>query len=63
MDTYIIRIYRQDPDEPRKLVGLVEEAGAEGKRGFTSLEELWGILNPDKAGNRPLPKKYIVKSE
>jgi hypothetical protein len=47
MDTYIIRIYRQNANEPRMLVGLVEEAGVEGKRGFTSQEELWGILNPD----------------
>lgn len=51
MDTYIIRIYRHDPEEPRKLVGVVEEAGVDGKKGFTSLEELWGILNHGKPEN------------
>jgi hypothetical protein len=63
MDTYIIRIYRQNPDEPRKLVGLVEEAGVEGKRGFASQEELWGILNPDNPRKPPLFSKHVVEIE
>ena len=59
MGNYIVRIYRSEKDNPRKLVGLVEEVGKEGRRGFTSLDELWGILNsPDrgeikKIRNRP----------
>ena len=46
MDNYIVRIYRSEKDNPRKLVGLVEEVGKDGRRGFTNLDELWGILNP-----------------
>lgn len=38
-----MRIYRQDR-RTRRLVGVVEEAGVEEKRAFTTLEELWRIL-------------------
>jgi len=41
---YILRIYRFDPKNPNRLVGLAEEVGAEGKRAFTNLQELWDIL-------------------
>jgi hypothetical protein len=52
--SYIVRVYRHDKDNPRELVGLVEEVGKEGRRGFTNLDELWGILNsPDR---RKIPK-------
>jgi hypothetical protein len=43
--TYILRIYRYKKGKPHNLVGLVEEVGAKGRRGFTNLEELWEILN------------------
>lgn len=43
--SYIVRIYRRKKDDPRRLVGVVEETGGEGKRVFTSLEELWEIMN------------------
>ena len=42
---YIVRIYRFKKDDPRGLVGVVEEAGEKGKQVFTNLEELWEILN------------------
>ena len=42
---YIVRIYRHEKDRPRTIVGIVEEVGTEGKRAFTSLDELWEILN------------------
>ena len=42
---YIVRIYRHEKDRPRTIVGIVEEVGAEGKRAFTNLDELWEILN------------------
>jgi len=38
---YIVRIYRFEKDKPRSLVGLVEEVGKRGKRGFNSFDELW----------------------
>jgi hypothetical protein len=43
--TYILRIYRYKKGKPHNLVGLVEEVGAKGSRGFTNFEELWEILN------------------
>jgi len=54
MDTvasYIIRIYRYEKDRPKSLVGIVEEAGAKGKKAFQSYDELWEILNSSKGGN------------
>ncbi|KAF0219540.1 MAG: hypothetical protein FD174_2000 [Geobacteraceae bacterium] len=44
-DDYIVRIYRYEKNNPKRLVGLVEVVGIEEKRGFTNFEELWGILN------------------
>ena len=48
MKNYIIRIYRYDNDNPKKIVGVVEEPEIEGRKAFTNLDELWGILNPVK---------------
>jgi hypothetical protein len=45
VDNYIIRIYRREKDNPRKLVGVVEEVGVQGKKAFTDLDDLWEILN------------------
>jgi hypothetical protein len=52
LDNYIIRIYRREKNNPRILVGVVEEVGAEGNKAFTNPEELWKILNSPKAGRR-----------
>jgi len=43
--TYIVRVYRFARDNPRRLVGVVEEAGKKGKKAFTGYQELWDILN------------------
>ena len=45
---YIIRVYRFEKDKPRSLVGLVEEVGKKGKKGFHTYDELWEILNSPK---------------
>lgn len=45
MDSYIIRIYRQEKDAPRAVVGTAERVGDEDKKAFKSLDELWHILN------------------
>ena len=45
MENYIIRIYRYEKDNPRGMVGVVEEVGADVRMAFTNLEELWNILN------------------
>ena len=46
MDSYLVRIYRREEDNPRLLVGVVEEPGGNGKKAFSNLYELWDILNP-----------------
>jgi len=46
MTSYLIRIYRRADNNPRLLVGVVEEPGANGKKAFHNLYELWDILNP-----------------
>jgi hypothetical protein len=44
--TFIIRVYRFEKKNPQSLIGLVEEVGVKGKKGFTCLDELWNILTP-----------------
>ncbi len=46
MDSYLVRIYRKADDNPRVLVGVVEEVGVMEKKAFHNLYELWDILNP-----------------
>ncbi|HBI23988.1 MAG TPA: hypothetical protein DDX84_07290 [Nitrospiraceae bacterium] len=48
VDNYIVRIYRRDEEDLRKIVGIVEQVGAEEKRSFHSLDELWTILSVAK---------------
>lgn len=45
MENFIIRLYRFEKDNPRTLVGLVEKPGKERRIGFTTMDELWEILN------------------
>jgi len=45
---YVVRIYRFDMNNPRHLVGVVEEVGIKGKKAFTNYDELWDILNSPK---------------
>ena len=46
MNSYLVRIYRKADNNPRMLVGVVEEVGAKEKKAFHTLYELWDILNP-----------------
>jgi hypothetical protein len=41
-------------------VGVVEEVGVEGKRAFTTYDELWDILNSPKNINHV--KKHLTKA-
>ena len=52
MDTFIIRIYRRDPDDPEKIAGLVERAGTDEEKVFTCLEELCETLMPGETSRR-----------
>lgn len=45
MNSYLIRIYRRQENNPRLLVGVVEEPGLKEKKAFHNLYELWDILN------------------
>ncbi len=47
IDTYIVRLYRQEGSEveSNEIIGVVEIAGQEMKRYFTRLDELPVILN------------------
>lgn len=58
MESYVVRIYRSEKDKPRILVGVVEEVGAQGKKAFTNLDELWEILNPKKKARARIQKGY-----
>ncbi len=57
MDSYVVRVYRQEKDNPSKLVGVVEEIGVKGKRAFTNIEDLWEILNHQKVSEQKKPLK------
>jgi hypothetical protein len=46
MTSYLVRIYRKEENNPRVLVGVVEEVGVKDKKAFHNLYELWDILNP-----------------
>jgi hypothetical protein len=47
-DTYIVRVYRYTPNNPRAIIGVVETIGNQGRQAFTNLDELWEILNEKK---------------
>jgi hypothetical protein len=44
MKTLIVRICRLEKENPFKLVGVVEEVGVKGRKGFIDYDELWEIL-------------------
>jgi hypothetical protein len=61
MDSYVVRIYRRDPKEPRRQAGTVERAGAQGREVFHDLEELLDILEKQAAKRRG--RKAAVKDK
>jgi len=56
MESYIIRIYHRDRKDPKKVAGVVEEIGKEGKRGFLGPESLWRILTAPSRESLPAKK-------
>ena len=56
MNSYLVRIYRRGEDNPRVLVGVIEETGVNGKKVFNNIYELWEILNPVKQEKSPKKK-------
>ena len=61
MDSYLVRIYRKAENNPRMLVGVVEEPGVKEKRAFHNLYELWDILNPVKRDQTQLKRNKNSK--
>jgi hypothetical protein len=45
MNSYLVRIYRKAENNPRLLVGVIEEPGVKEKKAFHNLYELWDLLN------------------
>jgi len=50
MENYIVRIYRRDERDGRKIAGLVEIIEADDKKPFASFEELKQILDLPRDG-------------
>ncbi|MDH4163773.1 MAG: hypothetical protein OEW15_13970 [Nitrospirota bacterium] len=44
MENYIIRIYRRDNDDPRKMNGIIESVEAGEQKPFGTYTELWEVL-------------------
>ena len=63
MESYIVRIYRREKDDPRSFVGMVEEVGVEEKKAFTNLDELWNILNSIKHELTKPATRILLKKE
>jgi hypothetical protein len=61
MNSYLVRIYRKAENNPRMLVGVVEEPEVKEKKAFHNLHELWDILNPIKRA--PLQLKRSKNSK
>jgi hypothetical protein len=57
MNSYLVRIYRKSDNNPRMLVGVVEEPGVKEKKAFHTLYELWDILNPNKKEKQTKQRK------
>jgi hypothetical protein len=63
MNSYLVRIYRKTENNPRMLVGVVEEPGVKEKKAFSNLYELWDILNPVQNGETQAKKKKGMKNK
>jgi hypothetical protein len=65
-DSFVVRVYRFDTDDYRKIVGLVETMDETGeKEPFAHIDELAAILNHRVAatqkGNERVKKRKRVK--
>ncbi len=52
MDSYLIRIYRRDKENPEDIVGIIEEIGTEEQHSFKNLSELNSIITKQKRRKR-----------
>jgi hypothetical protein len=56
VDSYIVRIYRQEKRNHRVLVGTVEKVGKRGREAFTNMDELWEIVDAGTEGRVKMRK-------
>lgn len=61
MESYIVRIYRRDERDRHKLSGLVEVAGSDEKRRFSSLDGLGAIMSPEKKAGKKGQGRAILQ--
>jgi hypothetical protein len=54
---FVVRIYRFEKNNPRHLVGVVEEVGVKGKKVFSNYDELWDILISSQSISRKPKQK------
>jgi len=61
MDCFIVRIYRTDPENFRKIVGLVEMLDGSGKKvPFIDVDELGKIVNQRAAQKQPSINDFFL---
>lgn len=57
MESYILRVYREPVREKRGIIGIIEEIGANEKRAFTNVDELWELLTLFSRGPQSKQRK------
>jgi len=64
MDSYLIRIYRREKDNPEGIVGIIEEIGNQKKHTFKDLSELSKIITvPKRRRGRYIKEKILKKTK
>ncbi len=51
VESYVVRIYRRRSGKERQLVGVLEGPRLVGSQAFSSVEELWEILEGRRSGH------------
>jgi hypothetical protein len=44
VESYVVQIYRRDPDDRRRFNGTVERVGNGREKAFGNMQELWEFL-------------------
>ncbi len=63
MESYLIRIYRRDVEDPEQITGTVEEIGTQESQGFKNLVELGEIITEKKRGGRAGKRSVLGKKD
>lgn len=51
--TFVVRVYRQEADDPGRLHGIVEVTSSSAQHAFHCIEELWRILISASQAEQP----------